>query len=79
MKKRIYRVVDGAGLEQFVRAPTRASAVAHVARNTFTATLATQEDLARLIGTNTQIQNVEEEPEPEPAAAAPPASHRKAA
>ncbi len=63
--KRIYHVTDGLQ-DHLVRANTRAQALGHVARNTLTVTLASQDDLVTLIQNGTPIEDAAAEPqEPE--------------
>lgn len=55
--KRIYIVGTGQTI-RLVRAPNRAQALAHVARSTISVSVATQDELVKLLTSGTQVEDV---------------------
>lgn len=60
--KRIYRIIDGEG-DRLIRAATSAQAVRHAASH-FKARVASQDDIAELVGQGAKIENAGEDPAP---------------
>lgn len=61
-KKRIYVVVDTATkVESLVRAAGKAQAIGHVVRERFTADVADQAALVRLVGAKVEVQDAGDE------------------
>lgn len=56
---RIYRIIDGDG-DRLIRAATSAQAVRHAASH-FKARVASQDDIAELVGQGAKIENAGEE------------------
>lgn len=60
MKNRIYLVGAGQQL-RLVRAPNRAQAVAHVARSTISVSVATQDELVRLLSHGAAVEDIKQD------------------
>ena len=59
MKNRIYIVGNGQQL-RLVRAPNRAQAVAHVARSTIAVSVATQDELVKLLLSGAKVEDIKQ-------------------
>lgn len=64
MSTRVYRVISAHG-DKLVRAGSQAQAIRHVVSSTFSARVATQDDMESMLGNGLKVENAKAEPQQE--------------